>query len=152
MQGSVRNASTDDLEALLDIEAASYPEPWTADVFRGRLADPQSITLVSEQDGLIAGYATATVALQHSQLLSIAVHPTQRRHRLARLLLVELAGRCLDAGAVQMRLEVRASNLAARRLYESLTFGLVGLRPRYYGDEDAAIMAASLAAIRGAAQ
>ncbi len=47
-----------------------------------------------------------------------------------------------DAGAHEATLEVRLSNLAARRLYEKFGFRPVGLRPRYYSDngEDALIM------------
>ena len=39
-------------------------------------------------------------------------------------------------------LEVRPSNIAARRLYEKYGFALAGIRPRYYSDdnEDALIM------------
>jgi ribosomal-protein-alanine N-acetyltransferase len=44
--------------------------------------------------------------------------------------------------AREATLEVRLSNVAARRLYEKYGFRPVGLRPRYYGDdgEDALIM------------
>jgi ribosomal-protein-alanine N-acetyltransferase len=45
-------------------------------------------------------------------------------------------------GAHEATLEVRLSNLAARRLYEKYGFRPVGLRPNYYSDdrEDALIM------------
>ena len=48
----------------------------------------------------------------------------------------------LHQGAHEATLEVRLSNLAARRLYEKYGFRPVGLRPRYYSDdhEDALIM------------
>ena len=47
-----------------------------------------------------------------------------------------------DRGAHEATLEVRLSNLPARRLYEKFGFRPVGLRPRYYSDdgEDALIM------------
>ena len=47
-----------------------------------------------------------------------------------------------DRGAHEATLEVRLSNLPARRLYERFGFRPVGLRPRYYSDngEDALIM------------
>ena len=47
-----------------------------------------------------------------------------------------------DQRAHEATLEVRLSNLAARRLYEKYGFRPVGLRPRYYSDdhEDALIM------------
>jgi [ribosomal protein S18]-alanine N-acetyltransferase len=47
-----------------------------------------------------------------------------------------------ERGAHEATLEVRLSNLPARRLYEKFGFRPVGLRPRYYSDngEDALIM------------
>ena len=48
----------------------------------------------------------------------------------------------LERGAREATLEVRLSNLPARRLYEKFGFRPVGLRPRYYTDdnEDALVM------------
>ena len=48
----------------------------------------------------------------------------------------------VDRHAREATLEVRLSNLAARRLYEKYGFRPVGIRPRYYSDnqEDALIM------------
>ena len=45
-------------------------------------------------------------------------------------------------GAQQALLEVRRSNLEAQRLYKRFGFEVVGLRPRYYRDnnEDAILM------------
>ena len=45
-------------------------------------------------------------------------------------------------GAHEATLEVRPSNIPARRLYEKYGFKVVGVRPRYYSDdnEDALIM------------
>lgn len=48
---------------------------------------------------------------------------------------------CRRDGAESVLLEVRASNEAALRLYDSLGFQRVGLRRRYYADgEDALLM------------
>jgi [ribosomal protein S18]-alanine N-acetyltransferase len=49
-----------------------------------------------------------------------------------------------SAGAKRVYLEVRPSNLAARALYGSLGFAETGVRPRYYGDEDALLMTLDL--------
>jgi hypothetical protein len=48
----------------------------------------------------------------------------------------------VDRHAREATLEVRLSNLGARRLYEKYGFRPVGIRPRYYSDnqEDALIM------------
>ncbi|MEA2610103.1 MAG: [ribosomal protein S18]-alanine N-acetyltransferase, partial [Chloroflexota bacterium] len=71
-----------------------------------------------------------------------AVHPAWRRQRIGERLLLGLLDLAQDAGAHEATLEVRLSNLPARRLYEKFGFRPVGLRPRYYSDngEDALIM------------
>ena len=46
----------------------------------------------------------------------------------------------LEAGAEHLTLELRVSNAAARGLYERFGFSPVGIRPRYYVDEDALVM------------
>ncbi len=51
----------------------------------------------------------------------------------------------INKGIRQATLEVRESNLIARKLYQRFGFQVVGDRPRYYkdNDEDALIMTAS---------
>jgi ribosomal-protein-alanine N-acetyltransferase len=52
------------------------------------------------------------------------------------------------AGATRIFLEVRESNLGARRFYEQRGFAVTGRRLRYYRqpDEDALLMARAVAA------
>jgi ribosomal-protein-alanine N-acetyltransferase len=75
-------------------------------------------------------------------VITFAVHPDWRRQRLGERLLLAMLDVAVDAGARDATLEVRLSNLPARRLYEKYGFRPVGLRPRYYSDngEDALIM------------
>jgi ribosomal-protein-alanine N-acetyltransferase len=70
------------------------------------------------------------------------VHPAWRRQRIGERLLLAFLDVAIDQGAHEATLEVRLSNLAARKLYEKYGFRPVGLRPRYYSDdhEDALIM------------
>jgi len=74
--------------------------------------------------------------------MNIAVHPGRRRKGLGRLLL----GRMIEFAKSKMIrvvwLEVRPSNVTARKLYEKMGFTETGRRPRYYTDtkEDAVIM------------
>jgi len=53
------------------------------------------------------------------------------------LALIEAA---VDLGARHLTLEVRTGNDAARALYSRLGLAPVGVRPRYYGDDDALIL------------
>ena len=80
--------------------------------------------------------------VDEAHIITFAVHPIWRRQRIGERLLLALLDLAEDAGANEATLEVRLSNLAARRLYEKFGFRPVGLRPRYYSDngEDALIM------------
>jgi ribosomal-protein-alanine N-acetyltransferase len=73
---------------------------------------------------------------------TFAVDPDYRRRRIGERLLLALLDLAANRNAREATLEVRLSNLAARKLYEKYGFRPVGHRARYYsGDnEDALIM------------
>lgn len=81
-----------------------------------------------------------------AEIMHVAVARAHRRKGYgAALMRVAMVG-ARERGADIMRLEVRASNAAARALYQGLGFTAVGVRPRYYSDngEDAVLMTAAL--------
>lgn len=86
---------------------------------------------VAVQNGLVVGFVVSRrIAEGEREILNVAVHPDFRRSRIAtELLQAELA-----RWPGTHFLEVRESNLAARRLYEQLGFQLAGSRPSYYDD------------------
>jgi len=80
--------------------------------------------------------------VDEGHIITFAVHPEWRRQHIGERLLLAFLDLAADRGAHEATLEVRLSNLPARRLYEKFGFRPVGLRPRYYSDngEDALIM------------
>ena len=80
--------------------------------------------------------------VDEAHITTFAVHPAWRRQRIGERLLLAFLDLAVDRRAHEATLEVRLSNLPARRLYEKYGFRPVGLRPRYYSDngEDALIM------------
>ena len=73
---------------------------------------------------------------------NVAVHPQHRRKGIARALMNEVTRYMNEFGVSRSWLEVRKSNDAARRLYESFGYEVVGERAAYYADgEDALEMA-----------
>ncbi len=87
----------------------------------------------SRNQAVIAGYICFWSVADEIQILNIAVRKALRRKGIARKL-IELA---IQTGGRQkariVTLEVRKSNLSARKLYESFGFRTVGERPGYYG-------------------
>ena len=73
---------------------------------------------------------------------TIAVLPEFRRQGIALSLITKVLIEANSFGAVQGMLEVRRGNIAAQELYRRLGFVVVGVRPRYYRDnqEDALLM------------
>ena len=80
--------------------------------------------------------------VDEAHITTFAVHPAWRRQRIGERLLLAFLDLAVGRHAREATLEVRLSNVAARRLYEKYGFRPVGLRPRYYSDnsEDALIM------------
>ncbi len=97
---------------------------------------------------MIEGYGILTVAAGESHLLNLCVRPESRGEGIGRKLLRFLISLARRHDADILFLEVRASNAAARALYQVEGFNELGTRKDYYpqanGREDAIILARSL--------
>lgn len=143
----IRGMTVSDIPAVVAIDRASFPLPWSEASFRSELTSNEAAhLLVAElaEDRLthIAGYAGYWLVVDEAHLSTLAVHPERRRRGIGRRLLVEAMLQAASQGADMMTLEVRSSNEEARRLYIRHGFEIVGRRPRYYKDnhEDAVLM------------
>jgi ribosomal-protein-alanine N-acetyltransferase len=133
----------DDLDAVQAIERASFTSPWPPNAYRSELESNRLATyLVARVGEDVVGYGGMWLMVDEGHITTFAVHPTWRRQRIGERLLLAFLDLASDRGAHEATLEVRLSNLPARRLYEKFGFRPVGLRPRYYSDngEDALIM------------
>ncbi|MFN8579856.1 MAG: ribosomal protein S18-alanine N-acetyltransferase [Gemmatimonadaceae bacterium] len=138
-----RVATSGDIEAMVLIERASFSKPWSARSFRSLIESPAAIVLVAQRDTPeIRGYAVAYVAADVGELANIAVSQPSRGSGVGRTLLLEVIRRVGARGAASLFLDVRASNVVARRLYESESFAEIARRKDYYAQpvEDAIVM------------
>jgi [ribosomal protein S18]-alanine N-acetyltransferase len=69
-----------------------------------------------------------------ARIYSLAVHPDARGRGLAQALIRRAEACARQRGCVQMTLEVRDDNVAARRLYEKLGYRAQRVLPAYYQD------------------
>ena len=147
MKIELRRLGVSDLDAIDEIERASYPTPWSRSMFASELAKPSSICIgaydvAEDGDEELVAYAFASRYVDAWHVMNVAVAPEFRRKGIATLLLERL----FEVTAADQRrgytLEVRVSNQAAIKLYESLGFKARGVRRGYYTDnrEDALIM------------
>jgi ribosomal-protein-alanine N-acetyltransferase len=132
-----------DLPAVHEIERASFTAPWPPESYRNDLETNRLAQyLVARVGDEIAAYGGMWLMIDEGHIITFAVHPAWRRQHVGERLLLSFLDLASDRGAHEATLEVRLSNLPARRLYEKFGFRPVGLRPRYYSDngEDALIM------------
>lgn len=132
-----------DLAAVMAIENAIYPFPWTQGNFRDSLAAGYQC-LAYVRDGALFGYAVLMHAADESHLLNLSIAADCQRQGWGSRLLQRVCECVRGRGARLLFLEVRPSNAAALRLYEGHGFERIGLRRDYYpasgGREDALIL------------
>lgn len=134
-----------DLDEVLDLEQASFTEPWTRKMFLGELRGnvfATNLVARAEDDGTLLGYVMFWVVFEELHMMNLAVRPQVRRWGIATQLVRQALSEGAARGARTALLEVRASNAAAIALYQGLGFFKQGVRRGYYDHprEDAVIM------------
>ena len=134
---------SDDLDAVLAIELASFPTPWSRSAFLSHLQHPEfAYYIVALMDEEVVGYSGLFFGGGYGQITNVAVRTDYRRQGVASRLLLQMLSHAVDIGMTALSLEVRASNESAQRLYERFGFRSVGVRKNYYVEigEDAYVM------------
>ena len=140
-----------DVPLVSELEKRCFPAPWSAETYRHELLHNARSFYSVIRPGRevkfahlppILGYAGYWLLDGEAHIMTIAIHPDWRRHQLGEWLLLEILAAARTKEAHQATLEVRVGNNAAIALYTKLGFGEVGLRKRYYRDnnEDARLL------------
>ena len=136
-----------DLDAVMQIEPTIYSHPWTRGNFSDSLKSGYQ-AWVLEEDGKIIGYSLTMMVLDEAHLLNLSIAKSHQKQGLGRYLLSHMIAIARHHNALNMFLEVRASNQAAISLYESMGFCEMSIRRGYYpansGREDAILMGLAL--------
>jgi ribosomal-protein-alanine N-acetyltransferase len=133
-----------DIEQIMRIESVSFGSFfWNPDSFASEMhTDIGHYFVAEDKDDKIIGYCGFWLILDEAHITTIAVNPNLRRKGLGEILLQKMIDTGFEKQAKWFTLEVRASNIAAQNLYFKYGFKSLGLRKKYYEDneEDAMIM------------
>lgn len=122
---------------------------WTPSRVKNRIQARESLVLTARATGPIVGFAIMEFLEEDAHLALLAVSPPYQRCGIGHRLVRWLEKSAEVAGISVIHLEVRAGNLAAHSFYRSLGYREVGLLPRYYRAQEAAIrMMRQLRALR----
>jgi len=139
-----RQLMENDLPAVADLEAASFPTPWTAEQYTVVIRQGGCAVFGALDGPNLAGYIAVGVqpTIGEMEVYNIAVAERFRRLGIGKKLLRLALEAATINGVTQAMLEVRIGNVAALALYHSLEFSQVGVRAGYYHDtgEDALVL------------
>lgn len=132
-----------DVEAVSAIECEIYPFPWSYGNFRDSLNAGYSVW-VCEFNGSVIGYSVMLVAADEAHLLNLGIARNWQGKGLGRRFLGHVIELARGYRAATLLLEVRPSNIVARRLYATNGFREIAVRRKYYpaenGREDALLL------------
>jgi [ribosomal protein S18]-alanine N-acetyltransferase len=136
----VRPAGPADLDGLLAVEAIFPTDRLDRRAFRRALRAATIDMLVAEDQGAIVGYAMAHRRRDSdvARLTSIAIIPRMAGRGIGRQLLASMEETARRHGAARLRLEVRADNIPAQKLYDRAGYRRFATVEGYYEDGEAA--------------
>lgn len=145
---NIRRMSSTDLERIRALDHISFSLPWPDSSFKFEVEENEvsrcwvAETPLAEGSMYIVAMIVAWLIVDEVHIATLAVDPAFRRQGIAQRLLAFTLIDAVRSGAACSFLEVRAGNLAARRLYSLFGYEEVGIRKRYYQDngEDAVMM------------
>lgn len=134
----------DDLDGVLHVEAESFTNPWTREMYAWELQNRSvcHIYVVRTDDCRVAAFCAFWLVFDEIHINNVAVLPHFRGRGMGLTLMQHVLAEGRRLGARRATLEVRASNDAALRLYERLGFYVAATRRHYYSNpvEDALIL------------
>lgn len=137
-----RKMTAADSEEVAALESKIFSMPWNREDFWRMAENKNAAYIVGVLDEKIIAYAGAWLAFDDAEVMNIAVDENFRGNGYGKKIFAELIKICVERGATAITLEVRESNIAAIKLYESFGLKSVGIRKNYYDNptENALIM------------
>lgn len=153
---NIRPLADADVDAVHRLAVLCFrTSAWPRDAFAGLTLPPPHLpgftgprrwVLVADlPDRSCVAFLAMQAVLDDAEIQALAVEPDLRQRGLGSALLCAGMERAWSEGAEKIYLEVRASNIAAQRLYARYGFVEYGRRPLYYHhpDETAVLMRSS---------
>ena len=139
---SIELMNADHLAEVWQIAQENNLTAWNESDYKKELENLSSLLFVAKKNEQVVGFAHARLITSAVEIFNIAVAGANRRMRIGNELLRTVLQTAKLREASECWLEVRASNLAAIKFYQSNKFVINGKRRDYYSNpvEDALLM------------
>ena len=141
-----RNTTIEDLDEIYALECETYGKyHWSKESFKNELTQECSRYLVCESSTNkkeILGFTGYWLIGNEGHITTMVIGDQYRNNHLADILLYTMIGSAVQNRINWLTLEVRISNIAAINLYVKYKFKQLGIRKKYYqnNNEDALIL------------
>lgn len=136
----INEMNLQDLENIKDCLLTDFDNFWSYNILKQELENGKSKYFVVKQENEIVGFAGIMLVIDEVNIMNIVVKKDKRNLGIGSLLLEEIIRYSKIHNATSITLEVNEKNIPAIKLYEKYGFKQVGLRKKYYNNEDNAIL------------
>lgn len=129
-----------DLENIKGCLLTDFDNFWSYNILKQELENGKSKYFVAKQENELVGFAGILLIIDQVNIMNIVVKKDKRNFGIGSLLLEEIIRYSKIHNATSITLEVNEKNIPAIKLYKKYGFKQVGLRRKYYNNEDNAIL------------
>lgn len=128
----ITQAEISDSEQIADIEKDCFSSPWSLVQVKEEISKENVIFIVAKTDNTVLGYISGQMILDEFYISNIAVKEAYRKNHIGSKLIETIISMLKTKNCVFATLEVRESNLNARKIYEKYGFSCLGIRRDFY--------------------
>ena len=134
-----------DAEKIVELYKDNFSDGWNLEMILSAYKNQRFIALGAFNEDELVGVITCDFNEFDADIEGVVVKKEYRNKGIGALLISELEEKLKESKKEKIFLEVRLSNIPAKKLYEKMGFTIISQRKRYYSDnEDAVVMAKEL--------
>ena len=137
---SINKMNLHDLKTIETSLLNDFDDFWNSNILKQEIESDSSTIYTLKINDKIVGFAGISIVLDEADITNIVIKKNCRGQKLSFFLMAILIDLASKSGCKKINLEVNEKNIIAINLYKKFGFEQVGLRKKYYNDQDAVLM------------
>ena len=130
----------EDYEQIKDVLISDFDDFWTPDILKSEILGENKKYIVAKQNNEIIGFAGIMLLKPEIEIMNIVTKKTKRSQGIGTLLLHKIIEIAKNNDFENILLEVNEKNFVAVKMYKNAGFEQAGIRKKYYGSTENAIL------------
>lgn len=140
----IKKMNLNHLNELQEILISDFDDFWSFSTLKEEVENENSSYIIGKINNEIIGFAGLKKIFDQADIMNIVIKKTYRNQGIGTLLLENLILLAKDLNIFTLFLEVNEQNKPAIHLYEKLGFEKLGVRKKYYNNNNGIIMKKNL--------